>query len=143
MLKNGFSLVELMIVLVMIGIVAAIVIPKSTDASHEAAEAALAKDLRMVREQIELFRLQHEGILPGQTGIDLVEQLTGKTDVDGSVAADGVCGPYMRVFPANPFQGNDTVRTAAGGGPGSGDQAWYYNTSTGLFSPNDDAHKDM
>ncbi|MGB2824245.1 MAG: prepilin-type N-terminal cleavage/methylation domain-containing protein, partial [Phycisphaerae bacterium] len=64
MMRKGFSLLEVMIVVVMIAIVAAIAIPRFVDASDEAAEAALAKDLRMVRQQIELFKLHHDGILP-------------------------------------------------------------------------------
>ncbi len=141
MTRKGFSLLELMIVVVLIGIVAAIAIPRFVDASDEAAEAALAKDLRMVREQIETFKLQHNWILPGQDGKDIVEQLTGKTDVNGNVAADGDHGPYMRIFPSNPFTDTDTVESGTGS-PGGGETAWYYNTQSGKFSPDDDAHKD-
>jgi general secretion pathway protein G len=142
MTRNGLSLLELIIVLVLIAIVAAIAIPRFVDASDEAAESALAKDLRMVREQIELFKLQHDGILPGQDGKDIVEQLTGKTDVNGNVAADGDHGPYMRIFPTNPFTDTDTIESGTGT-PGGGQTAWYYHTGTGKFSPDDDAHKDL
>ena len=141
MTRKGFSLLELMIVVVMIAIVAAIAIPRFVDASDEAAEAALAKDLRMVREQIETSKLQHNWILPGQDGKDIVEQVTGTTDVNGNVAADGDHGPYMRIFPSNPFTETDTVESGTGS-PGGGETAWYYNTESGKFSPDDDAHKD-
>ena len=142
MTRTGFSLLELLIVLVMIAIVAAITIPRFVDASDEAAESALAKDLRMVREQIALFKLQHRGLLPGQDGEDIVEQLTGKTDVNGNVTADGAFGPYMRIFPTNPFTDMDTVQsgTSIAGG---GNCGWNYNTTTGEFSPDDTAHKDL
>lgn len=142
MMRKGFSLLEVMIVVVMIAIVAAIAIPRFVDASDEAAEAALAKDLRMVRQQIELFKLHHDGILPGQDGKDIVEQLTGETDVNGNVVADGDHGRYMRIFPTNPFTSTDTVESGTGT-PGGGETAWYYNTQSGKFSPDDDAHKDL
>lgn len=97
----------------------------------------------MMREQIELFKLQHEGILPGQDGNNIVAQMTGKTDVSGTVTADGDCGPYMPVFPTNPFTDSDTVKTAGEGSPGSGGQGWWYDKDTGKFCANDDAHKDI
>jgi general secretion pathway protein G len=140
---GGFTLIELMIVLTAIAILAVIVIPRFSDASEEARESALAKDLRTVRSQIELFKFQHGGILPGQGGRDIVAQLTGKTDAQGNVTADGAYGPYMSVFPTHPFTNTNTVRSAAGGAPGNGAAAWSYNTKTGEFFPNDLAHKDM
>ncbi len=141
--RNGFTLIELLLVLVMLAVIALIALPQFSDASDEARESALAKDLRMVRDQITLFKLQHGGVLPGQNGRDVAAQFTGKTDVNGDIAADGAYGPYMRIFPTNPFTDTSTVRSAAGGTPGVGIAAWFYNTKTGQFSPNDAAHKDM
>jgi len=69
--------------------------------------------------------------------------LTGKTDAQGNVKGDGAYGPYLRVFPTHPFTDTNTVRSAAGGVPGVGSAAWFYNTKTGEFFPNDDAHKDL
>ena len=132
-----------MIVMAMIAIIAVIAIPRFVNATEEAAESALAKDLQMVRRQIELFKLHHGGILPGQDDIEMVQQLTGRTDADGTLNAGGAFGPYMRVFPTNPFTESNDVRQAGGSSPGVGDQAWFYNHTTGLFAPNDDAHKDL
>jgi general secretion pathway protein G len=141
--RNGFTLIEILLVLVMLAVIALIALPQFSDASDEARQSALAKDLRMVRDQIALFKLQHGGVLPGQGGRDMAAQLTGKTDVKGDLAANGAYGPYMRVFPTNPFTDTSTVRSAAGGSPGVGSAAWFYNTKTGQFFPNDVAHKDM
>ena len=142
MQRNAFTLVELLIVVVMLSILAMLTISQISNTSAEARESSLLKDLRMVREQIELFRLQHEGILPGQGDDDIVAQMTGKTDVSGAVTADGNYGPYMSIFPTNPFTESDTVKTASGGSPGSGPQAWWYDKDTGKFCANDHAHKD-
>jgi len=128
----------------MVAIIAVIALPRFVDASEAAAESVLAKDLQMVRRQIELFKLHHGGILPGQDDIEMVQQLTGRTDADGTLNPGGAFGPYMRVFPTNPFTESNTVKQTASGEPGdSGDQAWYYSVKTGLFAPNDDAHKDL
>ncbi|MHC4292957.1 MAG: type IV pilin protein, partial [Planctomycetota bacterium] len=52
--KKGFTLVEILIVVVILGILAAIVIPQFTDASTEAKISSLRSDLQMMRSQIEL-----------------------------------------------------------------------------------------
>lgn len=142
MLRRAFTLVELLIVVVMLSILAMLTISQISNTSGEARESSLLKDLRMVREQIELFRLQHEGILPGQGDDGIVAQMTGKTDVSGAVTADGNYGPYMPIFPTNPFTESDTVKTGGGSGPGSGDQGWWYDKNSGKFCANDYAHKD-
>ncbi len=57
--ESGFTLVEILIVVVILGILAAIVIPQFTDASTQAKESALASDLQMMRSQLELYKIQH------------------------------------------------------------------------------------
>jgi prepilin-type N-terminal cleavage/methylation domain-containing protein len=139
---RGFSLIEILMVVVLIGILAAIAVPRFIDASEEAADSALAKDLDMVRRQIELFKFHHSGRLPGQDGNDLVEQLTERTDIHGNVVAGGAYGPYMPIFPLNPFTNTDTVQTGPGE-PGGGNCGWHYNNVTGRFHADDTAHKDQ
>jgi prepilin-type N-terminal cleavage/methylation domain-containing protein len=57
--KRGFTLVEILIVVVILGILAAIVIPQFTQASTEAKSNSLASDLQSLRSQIELYKVQH------------------------------------------------------------------------------------
>jgi general secretion pathway protein G len=140
--RSGFTLVEILIVVILLGVLAAIVIPQFSDASNEAREATLAENLDMVRRQIELFRHHHVGVLPGEGGRDIVEQLTERTDMHGIVAPDGRYGPYMQSFPTNPFTGTSTVEMGTGA-PGGGNCGWFYNTETGAFYADDDAHVDM
>ena len=135
----GFTLVEILIVVMILGILAALVIPKFSDASDEARTAALSKDLQMLRTQIEMFKGHHGGIPPGQGGLDIVAQLTSKTDDSGAVVATGTHGPYMPIFPTNPWTETATVESGTGA-PGGGDHGWYYNTDTGFIYPDDDAH---
>ena len=49
-------------------------------------------------------------------------------------------GPYLQKFPTNPFAGNADVKFGDGSDIGTGTEGWYFNTSTGKFSPNDPAH---
>ena len=89
--KSGFTLVEILIVVIILGILAAIVIPQFTNASQDARESALLSQLQTLRSQIELYKLQHMDKLP-----DLVTNwnpLTTVTNGDTALAAAAAdCG---------------------------------------------------
>ncbi len=151
--KSGFTLVEILIVVVILGILAAIVIPQFTDASTEAKTSSLCSDLQTVRSQIQLYKIQHNDNLPGvtatghATNATFVTALTGMTDQAGMVqttAGTGVFGPYLQKIPSNPFVTTNTnvVETGADT-PGGGDNGWYFNTTSGAFNADDDAHKTL
>ena len=144
--KRGFTLVEILIVVVILGILAAIVIPQFTEASTEAKLSSLCSDLQTVRSQIELYKVQHNDVLPGNgTGDDaatFVEALTGKTDIAGNADASGKYGPYLQQMPTNSFNQKDTVETGTGSPSGGTTYGWYFNTSTGAFNANDDYDAD-
>jgi len=133
MRRAAFTLVEILIVVIILGILAAIVVPQFTAASDDAKESALASDLQTVRSQLQLYKLQHKNVYPSD-----ITLLTQATDEDG--AAGGNFGPYLTKFPTNPFTDTSDVNTTA---KGSGAQAWYYTSSAGEFAPNDPDHMDM
>lgn len=152
--RSGFTLVEILIVVVILGILAAIVVPQFTEASGEAKEARLLQDLQSVRSQIELYKLQHAGALPGSGSASIVEALTGMTDIEGTLLAagtapgKGVYGPYLQKIPDNPFvavavDGQTIEGGAVDGTPGGGDNGWFLNTVTGAFYADDDDHCDL
>jgi prepilin-type N-terminal cleavage/methylation domain-containing protein len=62
--RRAFTLVEILIVVVILGILAAIVIPHASNASQEAIKSALRRDLQVVSEQIEIYRVQNAGRMP-------------------------------------------------------------------------------
>jgi len=102
--KSGFTLVEILIVVIILGILAAIVIPQFTNASQNARESSLQSTLQTLRSQIQLYKLQHGDSLP-----NLVTDwtpLTGSTSYGNPVQN---FGPYMQAAPVNPMNGNSNV----------------------------------
>ena len=147
--ESGFTLVEILIMVVILGILAAIVIPQFTGASTEARTSSLCSGLQMMRSQIELYKIQHNDNLPGAGTASFEDAMTKYTDVDGALAAtqapgDGVYGPYVQKIPTNPFNDLATVEKEAGGGKlGGGNCGWHFNTSTGAFHADTDDHSSL
>ena len=107
--KTGFTLVEILIVVIILGILAAIVIPQFTNASQDARESSLLSQLQTLRSQIELYKLQHHDALP-----DLVTNWDPMTTATNSLGAAATLptdsfGPYMQSAPTNPINTLSTV----------------------------------
>lgn len=143
---GAFTLIEILIVVVILGILASIVIPQFSNASHEAREAMLKDDLRFLRTQITVFKAEHRDVSPGYpagdpaasaTEADFTAQMTGYTDtrcaVSVSAQAGFPFGPYLEHVPVNPINGRDTMLIV---GPGtlpssaSGTYGWVYQPSS-------------
>ena len=141
--NKAFTLVEILIVVIILGILAAIVIPQFTQASEDARESALASDLQMLRSQLELYHIQHLDTYPDAAAeADWIVQLTEGTDVLGAAGSD--FGPYMHKFPTNPFVSSavTTLVTFEADGtvtapPGDDASHWWFNTTSGKIGPND------
>ena len=132
---QGFTLIEVLIVVVILGILAATVLPQFTSASDDAKESATVQNLALLRSQVQLYKFQHEGRLP--LAAELEEKLTSRTDIDGTTnPATGEFGPYITgQLSPNSYNGLRTVK-AASASPipvGDVDQAtgWIYNEATG------------
>ena len=123
--KSGFTLVEILIVVVILGILAAIVIPQFTDASTEAKMSSLCSDLQTVRSQIELYKIQHNDNPPSGVGATFVSQMTGQTNVNGGAGTD--FGPYLERIPTEPFSNTDVV------GDSTATTGWCYDVTDGSF----------
>ena len=141
--NRGFTLVEILIVVVILGILAAIVIPQFTQASTEAREASLASNLQTMRSQIELYKIQHLDFAPGEAAgsMAFVLALTTQSDINGLAGTD--FGPYLLKMPVNPFA-TGTVATFSSA-PGSGvagvgaGNHWYFDTTAKTLHAHDDA----
>ena len=158
--EKGFTLVEILIVVVILGILAAIVIPQFTSASVEAKESALQSDIQSMRSQIELFKIHHNDLLPGEEGLGPLDAalvpatqasfeaaLINKTNQYGAVGITAAhrFGPYMRRVPDNPFCSLNPANTVEVDGTAGGNSHGWHLTTTpvtsvdrGLFQADDD-----
>lgn len=145
MVKGGFTLVEILIVVVILGILAAIVLPQLSSASSEAQMSRLCSDLQVTRVAIEMYKIQHADAMPGTTsGVSLEQALTQKTNEDGTLSASGLFGPYLRKLPTNAYNELSTVETEAGSANlGGANCGWHFNTDTGRFHADTDDHVDL
>ena len=142
--RRGFTLLEILIIVIIIGTLAAIVIPHFSGASTKARLANLGDSLDKVRGQIEYYKFQHDNLLPalsGETGADFVRRMTTQTNAAGDTGSD--FGPYLQTIPKNVFNDLNTIRID-GAPAGSNINGWRFNTATGTFQADDSAdHAEM
>jgi prepilin-type N-terminal cleavage/methylation domain-containing protein len=137
---RGFSLIELVIVVVIIGIIAAIAIPKLSKGSAGAADSALAGDMKLWRQAMDMYQGEHSGVYPDQTNV--VNQLTQFTNSDGSAqsatkntATGVVYGPYMRSIPPLPVGPSGVKGSTEISGTAGASNGWIYD-GNGNITPN-------
>ena len=125
--NTGFSLLELVIVVVILGAIAAIAIPRLGRASSGAASSALKQDLAVMRKALDMFVAEHHGLAPTLANIE--KQLTEYTDIHGDPLptkdSTHIYGPYLKKIPPQPV-GKYVGCTAFCALPGTADCGWLY-----------------
>ena len=125
--KRAFTLVEILIVVVILGILAAIVVPQFTNATEDAQGGNIQSQLSTLQNQIELFRAR-ENRYP--TLAEMQADPTVAT-ANGTSFGELVDQGYLKDSPRNPAVPSDapnqwTVAAAAGD-----NIAWVYDDATG------------
>ena len=122
--NQGFTLIEILIVVMVLGILAMVIVPQITVSTTDAKQSTLDTNLVALRNALELYYVEHDSTYPGMTtdaGVAIttgwatasaaptILQLTQFTEVNGKVSttktAAAKYGPYIKgdTLPANPF----------------------------------------
>jgi prepilin-type N-terminal cleavage/methylation domain-containing protein len=166
--RSGFTLMEMLIVIIILGILAMIIIPQITVSQDDAKVSALKTNLAGMRSAIEIYYAQHNNVYPGMKKTDgslgdvgdiaesataFREQMTQFTDVTGKVAATQTAaypfGPYIKgvALPDNPFKDNtmlcditiaDLTLAVGVKRAATGATGWKYLAKLGVIFANDE-----
>ena len=138
---------ELVVVVTIIGIIASIAIPRLSQGSQGANDAAVIGDLRIMQSAILRYAAEHAGAFPGSDADTVVEQMCQYSNGAGatSAAKSGayLYGPYLTRFPPCPighYPGNSDIAIDATNSPPKPKAltavGWIYNPNTGEIIPN-------
>lgn len=134
-------------VVMIIGMVSSMAIPRISRGATGASDAALAADLTIVRKAILFFAAEHNGEFPGPNAARFAAHLTqySNSASQSSVARSAAFpfGPYLHAIPRCPVGPNagstgvliDAVNSPPRADVASGD-GWVYNPNTGEFYAN-------
>jgi len=152
---RAFTLIELIIVIIILGILATLAMPQFISSQYEAEMATLRQNTALIRNAIHMYHAQHNFYYPGYYYIDgsqattdeqkreaWLAQMFGWTNKEGVVAqagdlrSDYPFGPYLQgSMPINPLKGNNFILARNGliDPFGTDAEGWLFSVDTGRF----------
>ena len=123
-LNHAFTLVEILIVVVILGILAAIVVPSFIGAVDEATVGTTQSELAKLRRAVDVYQVRNGNALP---------VITAGDGTWGDLISGN--GAYLKEAPLNPYVGGTNQQTIALNNPADAafqtNHAWVYNATTG------------
>lgn len=123
---NGFTIVELLIVIVVVGVLAAISIVAYNNVAAKARDSQRAQDIKTISKALEMYYLDHGAYPPG-SGSTLVNT-SWSTSADNSwQSLEDYLSPYISNLPVDP------INTGSGIFDGSAYGYGYFSNSSSLM----------
>ena len=149
---KAFTLIEVLIVVVLLGVLAAIAIPSFSNNSNRAREVALATDVKLLRRFVSVYPTHHGEVAPGYPNGDPTvaptdavfrDQAMLSSNAQGQTAPRGTAGfpygPYLSRIPTNHFNNLSTIQMLANGqnfpAAADGSHGWVYKPETKEIRP--------
>lgn len=111
--RRGFTLVEVMIIVAILGILAALIVPEVQGHIQRAKESQAKANLKLLRDAIERYAADNEGVPPGYP--------LGNTNLNPTypsfMAQLVASGKYLLSLPKNPFNDSAAVLVLPNGTP--------------------------
>lgn len=126
--RHGFTLVEILIVVVILGILSALVVANFTTTVSDATKSTLLRQLQHIDNQVELYRATNWGQFP-------------TSDSDSPLGEDGeqngwgimVSENYLKNEPMNPYTGQTVLMEGtledAIAMDSESETGWYFNST--------------
>jgi len=115
--ERAFTLIEILVVVVLLGILAVVVLPLVANSSISAKESALALDLQMLRRYVLIYKTQHMEVGPGYPDGDTTQAPTEDVFVAQTTMSSNKSGETAADFPGN----------------ADNSHGWIYKASTSEF----------
>jgi general secretion pathway protein G len=138
-LARGFTLIEILIVVIILGILAAIVIPQFANATTSSKTSGVQTTAQSLRGAVQLYYYQHDDTLPPVATFWTL--MMTQTDAKGNsytsgTSTTGPFGPYMQSIPQNLLNLSSSVidGNAAPGAQTSTTCGWEYDYNGGVGS---------
>ena len=122
--RGAFTLIEILIVVVILGILGALVYPHFANARADAADKAARTQLQSLRSQIEMYKIQHGGQLP-----DLITNWNPL--INATVYNSKTVGPYIPRAPKNNLNNLSNVVNGDGTSPAGSACGFVYDYAGG------------
>ena len=125
-LRRGFTLIELMVVLVIIGVLAALIVPNVLDRTDDARATAAKADINNLMQALKLYKLDNQRYPSAEQGLDALIKKPSAGNVPPNwrpyldkLPADPWSRPYQYIFPG--VKGEIDVFSLGADGQAGGD----------------------